>query len=168
MNLDLDFYPHIEQIPWFSTIGFESRLQVDFPVSYLSSPSEAVSGFNSDLWVDVKTEAQGDLTGYLSKHHYSAYGGYWNNLARQSRVLVEKTVGTQIAATLAAKSFPVDMLQPILTDINRAALEVAYRRKFPKAPLFFERLLKIYEAGRLPCGWNGSLANWPHGDVIVF
>ena len=66
------------------------------------------------------------------------------------------------------KYMQIDFLQPILVDLNRAALEIAYRNKYPKVPIFFEHLLRLYEAGRLPCGWNGSMADWPAGNVIAY
>jgi hypothetical protein len=55
----------------------------------------------------------------------------------------------------------------ILLELNLAAMEVSYRRKFRKAPAFFERLLDIYEAGHLPCGWEGDLDHWPEGSLLV-
>jgi hypothetical protein len=165
MNLTQEIYPHLEQIPWLSEIGQVSTAQFDFPATYVENSEAALSWFNSNLWADVKTEAQGDLTGYLSQHHYDAYGGHWNILAKQSRSLVEKVVKTKLTEALIMKALPVEMLQAILVDINRAALEITYRKQFPRAPQFFERLLKIYEVGRLPCGWNGG---WPVGNVVVY
>ena len=55
----------------------------------------------------------------------------------------------------------------MLVELNLAALEVTYRRKFANTPTFFEGLLEVYEAGRLPCGWEGDLENWPQGRLIV-
>ena len=168
MNLVPDVYLLLERIPWFSAIGMSQRPMVDFAITYLDSRDGLVGSFTSHLWADAKTEAQGDLTGYLSKHHYNAYGGYWNILARQSRTLVEKAARAKIEEGLVKNGLPVDFLQPILVDLNRAALEIAYRNKYSKVPIFFERLLRLYEAGRLPCGWNGSMADWPAGNVIAY
>jgi hypothetical protein len=168
MNLAEDIYPLLENVPWLSTVGCEPPPQFDFPVSYAKTREAALIAFNSELWADAKTEAQGDLTGYLSKHHYDSYGGSWNRLARQSRELVERTISAKLTAALERTAWPTEMIQPILVDVNRAALEISYRRKFPKAPVFFERLLRVYEEGRLPCGWNGDLSQWPAGNVIVF
>ena len=77
-------------------------------------------------------------------------------------------VAILLAHALADGGFPPEMLQPILVDVNRAALEIAYRKKFPWVPVFFENLLKVYQAGRFPCGWTGSLLDWPAGNVIIF
>jgi hypothetical protein len=168
MNLAQDIYSLLEQIPWLSTIGHTPQPQFDFTVTFVDTREAALTAFNSHLWTDAKTEAQGDLTGYLSKHHYNAYGGHWNNLARQSRSLVERSVNVRLSAALTANELPAEMLQAILVDLNRAVLEIAYRRKFSKVPVFFEKLLRIYEVGRLPCGWNGNMSDWPRGNLVAF
>ena len=92
MNIPQDIYPLLEQVPWLSTVGSEPRPHFDFPVTYAQSHDAALATFNSELWADAKTEAQGDLTGYLSKYHYDSYGAHWNNLARESRTLVERAI----------------------------------------------------------------------------
>jgi hypothetical protein len=168
MNLADDIYPTLESFPWMTLVGKSSVGQFDFDVNCTASSQIAKKLFYSNEWADAKTEAQGDLTGYLAKHHYSEYGSHWNNLAKQSRMLVEKSVSAKLTAALENNSLPSDMIQPMLVDINRAALEIAYRRKFPKAPVFFTRLLKIYEAGHLPCGWTGEMSDWPSGMLIIF
>jgi len=167
MNIASDLYPALGSVRWFSALGNQLPT-FDFNVVRFVDLQAAAGGFSSDLWADAKTEAQGDLTGYLAKHHYSAYGGHWNTLAKQSRALVEKAIAANVGEALSQAGLSADMLQPILVDINRAALEVAYRRKFPKAPVFFERLLKVYEAGHLPCGWDGRMNRWPEGNLMAF
>ena len=168
MKLAQDIYPALERVPWLSTMGQEPYPQFEFLVTYVPSLEAASGSLHSETWADARTEAQGDLTGYLSKHHYDSYGGHWNNLAKQSSALVEKSVSMQLAAALRQVGLPAEMHQVILVDVNRAALEISYRRRFPSVPFFFERLLRLYEAGRLPCGWNGSLSEWPVGNVIAF
>jgi hypothetical protein len=168
MNLPLDLHTKLEGIKWFAFVGREPRPDLGFPVTYACSLHDALIAFNSPLWEDAKTEAQGDLTGYLSRTHYEAYGGHWNKLGKESGRLLEKTAKNAIADALADQGLQPGMLTQILLDLNRAALEIAYRRKFPKAPVFFERLLLCYESGRLPCGWDGDMRKWPEGNIIVF
>ena len=168
MNLAQDIYPLIGRIKWLTQIDSKLQVAFDFAAEFVESREVALQAFSSELWADVKTEAQGDLTGYLSKHHYNAYGGHWNKLAKESRALVKQAASDQITRALAENQLPSSSLQPILVDVNRAALEIAYRRKFLRVPIFFEQLLQIYEAGRLPCGWSGDLSRWPTGRIIVF
>jgi len=83
-------------------------------------------------------------------------------------VLVDSAVRAKVEAALKGAGLPAEMLQDILTDINRAAIEIAYRERFPKSPKFFENLLRLYEAGRLPCGWKGDIRQWPEGNLKAF
>jgi len=167
MNLALDIYPMIESISWLSMTGDRNHPQFAFSVQFIESKEEMLTAFNSELWEDVRTHAQGELTGYLAKHHYDSYD-YWNNLARQSRSLLEQAAKGKLLAALSDKNLPITLLQPILLDLNRAVLEMTFRRKFPKAPIFYERSLRVYEAGRLPCGWTASIEGWPSGSLLVF
>src|SRR4051794_38913426 len=129
MNLPLDIYSTLKQVRWLSTVGRESQPQFDFCLTYVQNRDSAITAFNSELWANARTEAQGDLTGYLAKHHSDAYGGQWNNLAKQSRALLEESVGMILVTAVNGNAFPSAMVQPILVDLNRGLLELAYRRK---------------------------------------
>ena len=78
------------------------------------------------------------------------------------------SIGRQVAESPAAGKWEHSLLTKVVVAVNRAALELAYRQKFPKAPVFFETLLRVYEAGRLPCGWGGDLERWPEGRLLVY
>lgn len=168
MNPSSNLSPRIEAISWFHQAGHTSRPHFRFPVKFVESEELAFRLMTSDHWLDVKTEAQGDLTEYLFKNHRSDYNAYWNSLIIQSRASVEKTIQQKLLAVLNERAFPVECAQIVLLDIIRASVEVSYRKLSPKVPAFFESLLQVYEAGRLPCGWNGSLNEWPNGELFVF
>ena len=106
MKLAQDIYPALERVPWLSTMGQEAYPQFDFPVTYVGSLEAALGSCNSEIWADARTEAQGDLTGYLSKHHYDSYGGHWNNLAKQSRALVDESLSMKLTAALRRMGLP--------------------------------------------------------------
>lgn len=81
---------------------------------------------------------------------------------------VQASIGKRMADLQAARAWEQCLSVAILLDVNLAAMELTYRRDFRKAPIFFERLLLVYEVGRLPCGWDGDLDSWPRGRLIVF
>jgi hypothetical protein len=80
---------------------------------------------------------------------------------------VRASIGKRMVDLRLAKAWDQCLMAKVLVNINRAAMESTYRRKFPKAPAFFEHVLKVYEAGRLPCGWEGDLEKWPEGRLLV-
>jgi hypothetical protein len=163
-----DLYTLLEKVRWLSELGNGTRPAFAFPAQVVESRAEAIAGFTSELWADAKTEAQGDLTGYLAKRRNDLYASYWNSLVRQSRDDLEKRIKGVVGAALIANGLPDDWVEAILLDLNRAAVEVAFRRQVPGAPAFFERLVRVYEAGRLPCGWSGDLDGWPAGEILIF
>jgi hypothetical protein len=77
------------------------------------------------------------------------------------------SIGRPMADRFAAKAWAQCISAWILGHVSLAALELTYRQTFPGVPIFFERLMRIYEAGRLPCGWDGSLDRWPEGRLMV-
>jgi hypothetical protein len=98
-------------------------------------------------------------------------GGWAESLARtplpEIDARVRSALGVQLAELLERKAWEQCLSFPIVVNTNRAALEITFRRKFPRAPVFFERLLQVYEAGRLPCGWDGRPEEWPIGKLVI-
>jgi hypothetical protein len=98
-------------------------------------------------------------------------GGWAESLSRtpltEIDARVRSALGVQLSDLLRRKAWEQCLSFPIIVNTNRAALEITFRRKFPKAPMFFERLLQVYEVGRLPCGWEGKLEQWPSGRLVI-
>ena len=169
MNLAIDTTVHrrLQAVVWFQTCGNTATPSTTFGCRWVLDRADALQLFVSDAWLDARTRAQGDLTGYLAKYYYAAYGGHWNALAKQSRALLGEAVEPRILAAISSLGLARDVVPSVLTDLNRAILEISYRQLFARAPVFFEHLLEVYEAGRLPCGWEGDLDDWPHGRLIA-
>lgn len=168
MNLDQRIYDELKSINWFLKIGLgPNELIGTSEVHWLSSWEDAMDENRSDLWQDVRTEAQGDLTGYLAKNHPNDYGGSWNKLAKRSRTIVLAEVLPLVKSALSQHRPPKEMIDSITLDINRIALWASYGTRFKKVPTFFGDLLSVYRVGHFPCGWDGLLCNWPSGRLKV-
>jgi len=168
MKLADDFIASLEKVGWLSQLGSGTQPAFAFPTQVVGSRAEAIAGFTSEVWADAKTEAQGDLTGYLASRRSGLYGSQWNSLVHQAQAILEERIRGVVGGSLAATGLPSDWVEAILLDLIRAAVETTFRREEPGAPEFFERLLQVYKAGRLPCGWKGDLDAWPAGEVLVF
>jgi hypothetical protein len=168
VELAIDVFGALENIDWLSAIGTPHADVFEVPTVTAPSLNAALSGIISDEWADVRTEAKGELTGYLAKRHYEHYGGSWNNLARMSRQLIEQSVTVRLKSSLPGSLLTPDLLKSIIYDLVLASLEISFRRRFLKAPVFFERLLEVYRTGHLPCGWSGDYILAKSGSLIVY
>ncbi len=166
MELNNDIYAKMIAINWFSFCSSELPSDMPFPVQRIPTATDAVTSALGPMWQDARTEAQGDLTGYLAKHHADAYDS-WNSLAKASRQRIQKDVMPKVNDGLGQISASA-LSDTVLLDLNRIALQSVYAKRFRRIPDFFPKLLAVYERGHLPCGWNGSLTLWPEGQLIVY
>lgn len=167
MKLDPEIYAMLGRIEWFKQCGVVPHDHFDFETESIQSLSVALNGIKSVQWQDVRTEAQGDLTGCLAKKCNNLYGGYWNRLAKESRQRIETEIMPSISEALLQLD-SAEIMGSILLDLNRIALYWSYQKQCRGVPCFFKNLLKVYEVGRLPCGWCGNLDDWPIGRLIVY
>ena len=167
MRLDRTIIAQLDSAPWLRECGKSLPESLSGVVKALDE-DRALSLFSSTSWADARTEAQGDLTGYLSLHHYSAYGGCWNQLVKEATRIVESVALEPLRSALQQRGWPDDMSKSIVVDLTRAILECSYREKFKNAPAFFDTVLAIYSAGHLPCGWGGEMSNWREGAIIAY
>jgi hypothetical protein len=167
IQLDQSIFTELQGVSWLQECGRELPRNL-IGVKGVLDEKEALGLLRSDNWEDARTEAQGDLTGYLSKYHYDAYGGYWNKLAKEATTSIEKVALDGLHCELQRRGWPVELVKPIVVDLTRAILEISYRAQFKKAPAFFTTVLEIYKSGHLPCGWSGNLSEWPAGSIIAY
>jgi len=166
MEANPEIFAKLLALNWFTQCGVESPNEFPFPVERLKSIGDAVASAQSDIWTDTRTEAQGDLTGYLAKNHYDAYSD-WNHLGDVLEERIQKEVMPKVNNALGRIGAEV-LSGPILLDLTRIALWSAYSKRFRRVPDFFQKLLMVYERGHLPCGWMGTLDSWPEGQLIIY
>jgi hypothetical protein len=125
-------------------------------------------------WNRLVHQSQEILAQYVEKSLLAALeeGAWATTLARtplaEITPPVRASIGKRMADLRTAKAWERCLTTEILVNLSLAAVEMTYRRNFPKAPMFFERLLEVYEAGRLPCGWDGDLDSWPDGQLVLY
>jgi hypothetical protein len=167
MDLDPRIYERYRALPWFKHCGEKFCSEIGLAVEQVGTPSAAISGIESDSWTDAGTHAQGELTGYLARTNYEVYGSNWNRLAKLSRARLQDEFMPRLVTALDA--IGVTIATPrVLLDLNRIALHAAFANRFSGAPVFFEKLLLVYESGHLPCGWRGDLDSWPTGALLLY
>lgn len=167
MQIDRSLVPQIENIPWLQECGKVLPAEIPGILKALDE-EQALTLFNSAGWADARTEAQGDLTGYLAKHHYNDYGGHWNRMVKEASRIVEDAALQPLRSALRRRGWDESFSGVIVVDLTRAMLERSYRTRFRKAPAFFDVVFAIYKAGHLPCGWSEDISNWPKGAIIAY
>lgn len=171
ITLHAPFFEAVATVDWFASVGrpWAGAAWTSAPVA---SAPEALASLSGEPWIDAKTQAQGALTSFLARHHRNDYGTRWNTLARDATARLDTGTRPVVQDRLRTLGWPEALLpavlDTVLVDLTRAALEASYRAAFPKAPVFFGHLLAVYAAGHLPCGWLGDLDAWPQGRLLVY
>ena len=166
MKLNHEVLVRISRIAWFSNCGVPT--DPGFPVTWVAERAKALRLLESEFWEDVRTEAQGDLTGYLARIDYASYGVSWNSLGQEAKLRIEQDILPSVRDRIVPVGLPDSLMASVSLDLTRVVLEASYRTRFPKAPVFFRQILVLYEKGHLPCGWDGSFDYWPQGHLMAF
>lgn len=140
-------------IDWFANIGKPATLAGVRQVRH----GELGSSLTSDAWEATTLEARNAITARLARLHPSRYQA-WNELAGQAKTAL-RPIWQKLPVALADDAALAD-LQWIL---HAYLMEAAYREALVP-PLFFDSLIQVYEAGHIPCGWDGE---WPCGQLVI-
>ncbi|MDD1506181.1 hypothetical protein [Pseudomonas sp. CNPSo 3701] len=140
-------------IDWFANIGKPSSL----PGVRQIGQGELGSSLAGDAWEATTLEARNAITGRLARLHPGQYQA-WNELAGQAKTALQP-LWQKLPVDLADNAVLAD-LQWIL---HAYLMEAAYREALVP-PLFFDSLIQVYEAGHIPCGWDGE---WPSGQLVI-
>jgi len=164
--LNTDILAEFGKTNWFGRLGERSDGD-SLEWMTAANLSEATASAKSVLWQDVKTHAQGDLTGYLATHFYQEYSNFWNKLVRAYREHIERETMPRVVNSL--KGIGAEPLaEDILLDLIRIGVHATYKKRFHRVPDFFQDLFIVYRSGHLPCGWTGTLDSWPEGQLLIY
>jgi hypothetical protein len=164
VEINMSQLNRIHKIHWFENCGYTPP-PLDIPYRQVISWQEAVQNCVSSKWEQTSLSAQNAVTEYLSFTHRTLFNECWNEIAKQGRQFVE----TEILPTLK-EQVQRQNLDPIVTDTVKwdlvgAILEQAFLNC--GIPYTFSlNLLKVYEQGNFPCGWEKG--NWPIGNLIIY
>ncbi|CAM3682334.1 MULTISPECIES: hypothetical protein [Yersinia] len=145
-------------INWLSDIG--NKISVS-DVILAMSLNEAGNYLSDPEWENVTLEESNEISGYLATK-YTAIFQDWNDVAKEAKLFFTNDIKPKIPNL---NDFDNTLLhQYIEWDVIHYLIEDFYSEKL-KTPLFFNKLVSIYESGHIPCGWVGS---WPKGQLVVY
>lgn len=160
LQLDAGIFGRLESIQWFSRCGGPPEPGLQLDVIWVADWSKAAELFSDPSWEAIRLEAQNALTEHLARLHPRQYQE-WNKLVRAAKSklggVFEKARQFQQANGLSQR-----FVDCVKWDVLGMVLEETYKSCRP--PGFSYSLLKVYERGRFPCGWEGE---WPNGRLLV-
>ncbi len=151
----------LSNFPWLQQCGQEPP-EFGFKVSVVATWSEAEASFSTPSWEDTTLEAHNDIMSRLR-----AVGAddatVWNTNAGRFREWIASNVQPRVEAVRQQESLSSCLIDCVGWDVLHGMMEMFFSKHRP--PVFFRELLKVYEAGHLPVGWEGLR---PDGHLIVF
>ncbi|MDO7907607.1 hypothetical protein Q5741_14450 [Paenibacillus sp. JX-17] len=163
MKLNKDALERVRQIPWLACCGEPMEGQALSGIQQVQSRDEARRWYESAAWEEVTLEARNTLTSFLHKRYVSQYNE-WNTLAKEVKAFMDQEVESKIRQASETYQLGPVWLDGVRWDVLNVIMELSYA-SLRHTPVFFARLLEVYEMGHLPCGWQGE---WPEGKLIVY
>jgi hypothetical protein len=158
-----DIAARLAAIPWFSRCGGGPEdLQVTPPVTWVQNWAESAAAADAADSEHADLEAQNQLTLWLTLHHPGEYASWNDRVARLKDQLLELLLPRWSAFQQEA-GLGTWFINTVRWHVLGAAMENEYLQLQHPAVYFLE-LVRIYEAGRVPCGWRGL---WPDGALVV-
>lgn len=162
--LDEAFLQRLKNLPLFQHLGEDSIPETTFTQRRLTSSQEVNKHLQSITWGNFTLEARNRLTAYLAKKHPKE-DALWNPLTKAYKaelLYFEPIVDGVISHHSMDKKFSHSFFWNILA----MCMENHYQRIAPRLPPFFLDFLPLYEAGHIPCGWEGPVQEEYTGKPI--
>lgn len=144
------------ELPWFSACGEPVHIP---DVMAVKNAKEAIKGISSARWENVFLDFRGDFTTdlcLLSIRSQEKPDRQWNPL-------VDAFKEDHLPALEALWQRALEPLglweKAVIDDLRFVVVGVAVidaYKELLETPEFFRRLLAVYRAGHLPCGWKGK------------
>ncbi len=165
MKLDQHLLEKLINISWFCKCGTPPPFEW---AVCAASEKEALKAISSRKWENMILDTQGDITEQLSLRSTSGLGREyqeWNNLVLDFKKSYIPQLMSQWESALERSALNTrDVLNDVSFNILSITVIDAYKDIVPM-PILFCRILEVYEAGWLPCGWRGSKET---GKLIVY
>jgi hypothetical protein len=161
---ETDLATRLEAIDWFSKCGETFHFDLTMKVEQVKTWPQATKILQSQSWEDATLEARNQLTEFLADHHPERFD-QWNNITEQFKdELITPLTKKVWLPYQRAHQLDIKLVHNVQWNILAALMENAYLDCNHQS-FFFLELLRVYEAGHMPCGWLG---NWPNGKLVIF
>lgn len=162
MEMDKEIKNRLLKIDWLCNCGSIDILHLQNDYIYIKKTKEIETSLDNYKWENVGLKASGDFTEYLSLN-YPKEDRYWNQLVAEAKEEIIVNISQSIIDKCNELEVLPEMVDYINWDIVTIAVIYSYKRYHESD--FYNDMLKIYEAGHLPCGWIGR---YPKGKFKIF
>lgn len=161
MEIKSEFAEQLLNCKWLQNRGKQEEL--GFEVEYVKSKTQVRKLISSIKWENVCLEAEGDFTAYLHINHKEDYNKYWNDMVR----LIKNEYIGKIADNIQMALDDFDGGDDIIIDMKSNLVSLFMMNFYSEyyESDFYDKMLKIYLAGHIPCGWIGK---YPEGKFQVY
>jgi coproporphyrinogen III oxidase-like Fe-S oxidoreductase len=161
---ETDIPARLAAIHWFSHSGEPVSLELTMEARQAKTWERAMQSCKKQSWKNAQLEAQNQLTSFLSLHHREQYRA-WNRLVEAHKLqTIEPLTKEHIIPFQQKNNLDSAFIHSVRWDILGALMANSYLY-CQHSSFFFLEILKVYEAGHFPCGWQGK---WPLGDLIIY
>ena len=167
MNYE-EIFDRIRQINWCEHVGepipekfYNSNEFMLF--KRVRSWADAEEHYSDNHWVRVQTAPLIGITNRMQFYDKEQLQQYYS-LTEQVNPFYEQEIHAKLTAIQQANQLNKDFLRTIRQDILCTITELVFSRNYPTP--FHQKLITLYEAGHLPCGWDGPKTFV--GTLIVF
>ena len=164
MEIREEYVNRIIQCDWLARCGFID--QFDFDVKYLPDWMGVEKRIGTDEWADDCMDRRNDFTLYLFQNCGDLYDNYWNEEVMLIREKYTSFIVQKIDRYLSEKGLR-HLISDVTADIEMNVISILMLEYFSEYfhSDFFDQMLKIYLAGHIPCGWEGSYSG---GKFIIY
>lgn len=163
MELNKEIKNRLLQIDWFCNCGSIDIIDIQNDCTYIKKQKEIEKSLENYKWENVRLKARGDFTEYLSLNYPDLYNKYWSQLVSEAKEEIIVNLSQSIIKKCNELEIIPQMVDYVKGDIVTIAIIYSYKRYHESD--FYNDMLKIYEAGHLPCGWIGR---YPKGKFKIF
>ena len=163
-SIDIDFVDRLKSLPLFKHVGESNIHNLKFDYRQLSSVNDVNNQLNSTNWENFTLESRNRLTVYLIARRNKDYQA-WNELTeayKKELSYFEPLVNDFVEQSKIDKVFVHDFNWIFLA----LCMENHYSKLDSDIPILFQYFLPLYEAGHIPCGWQGAITEDHKGKPI--
>lgn len=163
-QISSEIIQRIDNIQWFAHCDEPFDLKMAYPTRQVQNWRRAEVHWKKQSWQDAQEDARNVISSYLGKHYPQDFD-CWNDLVDIADKDLQDAFCPFIEAFAHKNALAQSFLSNVQWDITHAIMEETYSDCHLPVT-FYSELLRVYEAGHMPCGW--AHGDWPNGTLIVY